>query len=149
VLCGLGDAVRSKITLRDAVWLTSQGDTIPWLDNSAKGWAVVTDVWSDSSGLRLLNPQTGSLKIRLGPNPVRTTCFVECSTTDIANLDSRLVIFNSVGEIIFEYAEPLGGPANSKWETQIDMSAWPTGVYYARLDRGGQSVKTRFVVNTN
>jgi hypothetical protein len=148
VLCGLGDADRSKITLSDAVWLTVQGDTIPWLDDSAHGWAVVTDVWSDSSGLRLINPQTGTLNIVLGPNPVKTTCTFECSSTDVASLESRLVIFNSLGEIVFEYFEPLGGAGAGKWTTQVDMSAWPAGVYYARLDRGSMSVKTRFLVST-
>lgn len=146
MICGLGNTAVSNIEVQNGVWLSVIGDTIPWLNNGSMGKLTITNVWSDTMGLRLLNPQSGTLGIAASPNPVQSTCTIECSTSDPSAADARLTVFNSVGEILFDEREELFAFKGKK-VIQIDMSSWPAGVYSVRFDRGTESIVTRVLVS--
>lgn len=146
MVCGLGDSQQSTIAVQNGVWLSTKGDTIPWQDDNFYGTMTITNVWSDTMGLRLVNPQSGTLALVVGPNPVRTSCVIECSTSDPSPLDARLLVCNGVGESLFEERAALAGLRGKK-EVLVDVSTWPPGVYFVRLDRGTESIVTRFLVS--
>ena len=146
MICGLGNTAVSNIEVQNGVWLSVFGDTIPWLDNGIVGKMTINNVWSDTMGLRLLNPQSGTLAIAASPNPVQSTCSIECSTSDPSLVDARLTVYNSVGETFFDEREELVGFKGKK-VIQIDMSSWPVGVYSVRFDRGTESIATRVMVS--
>lgn len=146
MICGLGNTAVSNIEVQNGVWLSVVGDTIPWLDNGVVGKMTINNVWSDTMGLRLLNPQSGTLGIAVNPSPVQTSCSIECSTSDPSSIDARLSVYNSVGENLFDEREELVAFKGKK-VIQIDMSSWPAGVYSVRFDRGTESVATRVMVS--
>lgn len=86
-----------------------------------------------------LNDPLWAEGIRLSPNPA--TDFVRLSWRRLPAGRGRVRIFHSTGQLVAEQAV-LPGAGAVKWQA----SHWPSGIYWAELEVGGQRVRRRFVV---
>lgn len=104
--------------------------------SDANGCSEVFDFLVDFS-LRIYEDQHLA-KMKLSPNPVSITLNVELYTDS-----ERIEIFSTNGNLIFE--KRLSGAMNS---FNVDVSSFPSGVYYCRLHTNTfESISKRIVVS--
>lgn len=82
----------------------------------------------------LSNTELNASKIRLYPNPVSKTLYINNPTK---NAIDKILIYRSNGQLVLSKTENLG---------QIDMSSFKTGLYLVRIIAGVDQVSKRVIV---
>ena len=110
-------------------WQVNRNPFIDYPDLANYIWgAKVGQVWHSNLSIK----DFGNLKITLYPNPAQKSI-----TISGLNENATIEIYNSIGAKILE--QKFTG------ETQLNID-FPTGVYYAKINSGNQSIVKKFLV---
>ena len=80
------------------------------------------------------------LNLQLFPNPATLTLHLQLNAFQAEK--ATLTIHNAAGQLQRQEQLELGPQLQ---QHQVDVSAWPPGVYFLRLKAGGRQVARRFV----
>lgn len=133
LIAGLGDAATSNVEIEEVIFLDSSNDTIPTTVTQKQGVFTLSNVWKDSLGTRLINPQSDNLSLSIAPNPVVSTSVVNYWAK--ASKDVSLQIFNTMGAVQLDLTETARNIGNRGY-IDISSSMLPQGVYYVRFTAG-------------
>ncbi len=137
-ICGLGDAVESKIQVDNLNWYTQAGDTILLDYQAAFGSFKLENVWRDHDGSRLVNPQPGDISVSVSPNPVKGRAFFTLSTDITSTIQPTLALYNTMGEIVKNFSDEVKDFDHFR-QFIYGMEDFVPGVYYLRFAIGEKS----------
>ncbi len=145
MICGLGDAEHCDLQVSNLSWYNSDKSQIPLAINDIRGQFSVSNVWHDTTGARLVNPNPGDLSIEVTPNPVHGRAFINCSSTLRVNDAPTMILYNSMGEQIQDLNSSVT-PFKGSARFQLNTDTMQPGVYYLRFAIGNTSMVTPVVV---
>jgi hypothetical protein len=81
--------------------------------------------------------------IKIYPNPNNGIFIIECR--GIKNTEVDLIIYNLIGQNV--YNEKINKLFNEKINKQLNLKDLPKGVYYLKLEFGGEFITEKFIIN--
>jgi hypothetical protein len=142
IVLGIGDAEKSEVIIESVTWLTQDNDTI-WSETTTKnGEIVVTDVWKDDFGVRLINPQEIRIGLTLNSNIADVELNFSYKNITV-NLPISLEIVNVNGSTIQRNNELITA---TDGVNSIDVSGLPNGKYFLKLSNGTNIVVREFTI---
>lgn len=135
-----GDAERTKVSIGDFRWLPASAD----MDNlstitTSQGEIIVSDIWHDKDGPRLINSLKGIADVDINPNP-----FSDKTTITIRNAtpDATVKIFDILGNVVLDLTPRM----SKEHSVQLLSSELARGTYYCRIGTGKYALVRILVV---
>ncbi len=143
MVAGLGDAESTPVEILEFHWIGIAGDTIAGNNGVKSAVFTLTDVFHHpKDGMRLVNPQEGSISLSIEPNP-STTLPVSITFGGEILTNATLIVYNTIGRKIADLSSELaavsrGGASTS--QVNFIQPNLPQGVYFVRLASGEYSI---------
>ncbi|MBX7156652.1 MAG: IgGFc-binding protein [Candidatus Kapaibacterium sp.] len=144
MICGLGDTKYSEIEVTDVTWYDSNNDSVQSGLECIKGKVEITDIWRDTLGFRLVNPNSETVELDIQPNPVVASAYIIFTIPD--KLDSyTMEVFDALGNKVIDLTD-LAVKEQSKGHINIDKTDLGLGMFFIRLAYLDKSVVRGFIV---
>jgi len=128
MICGLGDAEFSKVEVSNFTWYDNNDSLFSKL-SCMPGDITINNVWHDTLGVRLVNPNSAEILLQIQPNPVVESAFI---TFKVPSSTFRLELFDALGNKTLDLTE-LAISERSKGFVTIQKSDFGSGMFFVRL----------------
>lgn len=145
LICGLGDAEYSSVELAAMTWIDASGDTIPSMLEQRSGTFHLRDVWRDTMGTRLVNPQGAELQLLLTPNPMTDYCNLTSSQLQYGQ-GLVLKMYDAMANELRDYSTIAIDRFTKGLPVFVERKDLPAGVYYLRLSYGTHSIVRQLII---
>lgn len=133
-----GNAERTDITVSSFQWLPTSGENL-YTRTTTKGEIVVTDIWHDKDGPRLINSLKGIIDVDISPNPFSDKTKIAIKT---AAADATVKIYDALGTMVLD----LTSRVSKEHTVELLSSELARGIYYCRVGTGAYALVRLLVV---
>lgn len=94
-------------------------------------------------GMQISDTESKATSVQLYPNPVKNTLQIDLLSS-VPIEDYQCTIISAIGQTMIEL--DLGPTISGQINHQLNVSQWPSGLYYFKLDSGQEILTKSFVI---